>query len=78
MRTWCMDFALFKKIYTREGEKAEDEHSLASHMWRKFTTEHNNDLLSFWRANDKQNQRDLIKYLNSDEFEKRFKKDMFF
>ncbi len=78
MRNWCMDFELFKKVYLRERENPDSEHSLASHMWRKFSIEYHNDFLSFWRANDRENQRALIKYLNSDEFEKRFKQNMFF
>jgi len=77
LRTWCFDFELFSKIYIREGENPESQHSLANHMWRKFNNECNTGLLSFWKANDSGNQESIIKYLNSDEFEKRFKKDCF-
>ena len=76
MRTWCCNFELFTKIYKRDGEDVNAKHSLASHMWRKFNSECKADFLVFWRVNDKDNQRAILKYLNSDEFEKRFKHDM--
>ena len=75
-RAWCCDFELFTKLYKKEGETPKDNHSLANHMWRKFTQECKHDVLMFWRANDLENQRAIVSYLNSKEFKKRFDRDM--
>ena len=73
--TWSCDFALFRKIYTRGQENPDNQHSLANHMWRKFK-DCDNNFLVFFRQNDLGNQKAIIDYLNSKEFDTTFKRDM--
>jgi len=75
LQTWSFDFECFTKIYTRKGEDPENQHSLASHMWRKYQ-ECNNNLLRFWKLNDSGNQKSIMNYLNEKEFEAEFQKNM--
>ena len=74
LQTWSMDLALFKQIFVRNGENADNEHSLANHMWRKYIASGHN-LLTFWRQCDSGNQRAILEYINSSVFKESYDRD---
>lgn len=64
LQHWDMGFSLFATLFNRGGENPNDEHSLASHMWRKFRALDNN-LLSFWMQCDTFNKESILNYLKN-------------
>ena len=75
LQTWSMNLEMFKKVFNRTGEDSNNEHSLANHMWRKYTAGGHN-FLSFWKQCDSGNQQAIVNYLNSSEFEESYNKNM--
>ena len=64
LQTWDMSKRYFDEIFKRTGENPEHEHSLSSHLWRKYTDGGHN-FLRFWGQLDSGNQNIILDELES-------------
>jgi hypothetical protein len=69
-----MGYSEFYDCFKNLQDSYNNKFGISMHLWKKYKDYHYN-ILRLWNGLDLINQRKLLKYLNSDEFQEKFYKN---